>query len=165
MRHKSVIFYKLDGFKVWIPTHWEWTDGGITGRTETARGRPVAGDLWIGLHGLTGTGRDFEPFFESFSKPVLWEAPDLPGHGGFEPGALEAAYSMAGCASMLKARLDEASEPVILVGYSMGGRIALNFCSKLWTPSQGARLVRIPASRTALSGTSVLSGRPNFVSV
>ncbi|MEM6927900.1 MAG: alpha/beta fold hydrolase [Myxococcota bacterium] len=103
-------------------------------------GRHTA-DLWnpdapgtavLALHGFTGSGADWSPLAESLDAPVL--APDLLGHGG-SPAPGEAAryridnvvdHCLAWCRSRPR---------WIVMGYSMGGRVALRLA-----PALGDRL-------------------------
>lgn len=73
------------------------------------------------LHGFTHTGSSWEPVVAALGERYRALTPDLRGHGsagGTEPVTLEAVLGdldgMAG------------SQPLTLVGYSMGGRIALH---------------------------------------
>jgi 2-succinyl-6-hydroxy-2,4-cyclohexadiene-1-carboxylate synthase len=88
------------------------------------------GPLWLGLHGFTGSGADFAPWFAELSDTLSWEAPDLPGHGSLAGAMASELASMDACNAMLRARIESASRPVIVVGYSLGGRVALNFASQ-----------------------------------
>lgn len=86
-------------------------------------GRPV-----LLLHGFTGTGPDFSPMLAAFgSRPVL--APDLPGHGrtsrGARPPNCDFETVRCGLRALLEAGGTSAEAPDV-VGYSMGGRIALD---------------------------------------
>ncbi len=73
----------------------------------------------IGLHGFTQSGRMFDEL--SHYLPRHLEAPDLPGHGGSSdvPTTFD---SVVGLVDWLAA-----GEPPMLVGYSMGGRLALRY--------------------------------------
>ena len=78
------------------------------------------------LHGFTGDGLDFEPLVEARDVATLI-APDLLGHGGSsapeEPLEL---YSIPEQLKQLEHLLDALDAPhPILLGYSMGGRVAL----------------------------------------
>jgi 2-succinyl-6-hydroxy-2,4-cyclohexadiene-1-carboxylate synthase len=70
------------------------------------------------LHGFTQTGTSWSPVRDRM--PSSWDvrSPDLPGHG--TAGAVRA--DLTGTAAMVAADLDR---PAVLVGYSMGGRVAL----------------------------------------
>ena len=72
------------------------------------------------LHGFTHTGRSWDPVVAALGERYTAIAPDIRGHGdasGAEPVTLEAVIG----------DIDElAPERFTLVGYSMGGRIALH---------------------------------------
>lgn len=94
----------------------------VTDATDTAR--------LVLLHGFTQTGRSWTPVTESLAGRLPRHeivAFDLPGHGGSPDGA----RSLTDCADdvveSLGARSSGTGEPpTILVGYSMGGRVALH---------------------------------------
>lgn len=73
---------------------------------------------WIGLHGFTGTGSDFAPLSSLFPR---LSCPDLPGHGPQAPPP----DSPEPFADFARQLLADRSEPVGLLGYSLGGRLAL----------------------------------------
>lgn len=92
------------------------------------------------LHGFASTRRLWEPVIarlapERYSPLAL----DLPGHGSEAQAALPITFE--GCVSHVLAR---APESFVLVGYSMGGRIALNVA--LSAPERVSRLVLISAT-------------------
>lgn len=97
----------------------------------------MSADLVL-LHGFTQTGRSWEPVRHALSGRYRAVAPDLPGHGDFTE---RRPASFAACDAYLRA-LTAASHT--LVGYSMGGRIALH--AALAPRSAVARLVLIGAS-------------------
>jgi 2-succinyl-6-hydroxy-2,4-cyclohexadiene-1-carboxylate synthase len=87
------------------------------------------------LHGFTHTGASWDPIIEALGQSYRAVAPDLPGHGRAQaaaPDSLEA----------IRAELPRSD--FILVGYSMGGRIALHLA--LAVPERVNRLVLIGAS-------------------
>jgi 2-succinyl-6-hydroxy-2,4-cyclohexadiene-1-carboxylate synthase len=91
------------------------------------------------LHGFTHTGASWGPVVDALGERYRVLAPDIPGHGsasGREPVTLEAVID------------DLMALPVAgrftLVGYSMGGRIALHVA--LASPARVERLVLIGAS-------------------
>jgi len=90
------------------------------------------------LHGFTHTGASWDPVVEALGESYLAIAPDIRGHG--------AAWNSTPVS--LEAVLDDlaaiAPEPFTLVGYSMGGRIALH--AALAQPERIARMVLIGAS-------------------
>ena len=67
----------------------------------------------LALHGFTGTGQDFEALAPHLDVGLM--APDLPGHGRTPPTAMATAVSM----------LRPLAEGRVVLGYSMGGRTAL----------------------------------------
>lgn len=80
------------------------------------------------LHGFTGSGVNWDApaaFLRKEGYAVL--APDLPGHGANLP-AIPDGYTMETAAAQLTALIErEQCGPVHLLGYSMGGRLALYF--------------------------------------
>lgn len=96
----------------------------------------------VALHGFTGCGSDFRflnVLLESDRKLI---APDWPGHGtksGLRDGS---DYSLESHMQVI----DEATagESVELLGYSMGGRLALHYA--LSRPERVARLILVGAS-------------------
>lgn len=78
------------------------------------------------LHGFLGSGADFEGTAAALGEGVRLLAPDLPGHGATVAGRA-ADYTMPGCATaLLDLVAAETDAPPDLVGYSMGGRLALH---------------------------------------
>ena len=90
----------------------------------------------LALHGFTGGGRDFEPL-AAHLPGLRFEAPDLPGHG---PGHLpHDGLSIDSCADTFATRISEGS---VLLGYSLGARLALR-----------TALLKAPAALVLVSGT------------
>lgn len=73
----------------------------------------------VALHGFTLTGAMFHELANHLGRSVI--APDLPGHGDSanRPSTIDAA--VAGVATIMSAL----TGPTSLIGYSMGGRVAL----------------------------------------
>ena len=92
------------------------------------------------LHGFLGRGRDWDAIRAGL--PAGWPtlAPDLPGHGA-AVGLPEAAYTIDGAAARLA---DALAAPADVVGYSMGGRLALHLA--VTRPDVVRRLVLVSAS-------------------
>src|SRR5215216_6298791 len=91
----------------------------------------MAADLVL-LNGFTQTGRSWQPVRHALAARYRALAPDLPGHGALaerRPG------SFAACDAYLRVL---AEDPIVLAGYSMGGRIALHAALSL-----GARVRRL----------------------
>lgn len=92
------------------------------------------------LHGFLGRGADWDAVRVHLPSGRIADAPDLAGHGA-AVGLGDDAYSMDGAASRLLARLDG---PADVVGYSMGGRLALHLA--VTRPEAVRRLVLVSAS-------------------
>jgi 2-succinyl-6-hydroxy-2,4-cyclohexadiene-1-carboxylate synthase len=90
------------------------------------------------LHGFTQTRQSWRRTAAALGGRYRALAPDLPGHG---QAAERRPASFAACAAYVRALADE---PVVLVGYSMGGRIALY--TALALPGLVQRLVLVGAS-------------------
>ena len=71
----------------------------------------------VALHGFTNTGRSWDPVAAALGRPLI--APDLRGHGA---AATIRPIAPENCVADVAAL---APERFVLVGYSMGGRIAL----------------------------------------
>ena len=88
------------------------------------------------LHGFTGSAANWAPFLEAWQGFTL-VAPDLLGHGASECPADPGRYAMERCVEDLLALLDRLSVGrAAVVGYSMGGRLALHLAlaapDRLW---------------------------------
>ena len=90
------------------------------------------------LHGFTQTRQSWRRTVAALGGRYRALTPDLPGHG---QAAERRPASFAACAAYVRAL---AGGPCTLVGYSMGGRIALH--TALTVPSLVERLVLIGAS-------------------
>lgn len=80
----------------------------------------------LGIHGLTGHGRRWEHLATTHLPDVSVVAPDLVGHGrssGDAPWTIEANVAA------LAATLAPGAEPVVVVGHSFGGAIALHLAA------------------------------------
>lgn len=77
------------------------------------------------LHGFLGSAQDWMPIIEHF-KHARIGCLDLPGHGESAAAAPEA-FSFAAAIEWLDAAVARLGGRVDLVGYSMGGRLALHY--------------------------------------
>jgi pimeloyl-ACP methyl ester carboxylesterase len=78
------------------------------------------------LHGFMGSGADWAVAISALDERFYCVAPDLPGHGASLGMPHQGAYTIEGAAQALLALLDELEiERPLVVGYSMGGRLAL----------------------------------------
>ena len=92
------------------------------------------------LHGFLGRGADWRAVRQGLPHDWDIREPDLPGHGT-ALGLPDADYTMDGAAARLADALDG---PADVVGYSMGGRLALHLA--LTRPGVVRRLVLVSAS-------------------
>jgi 2-succinyl-6-hydroxy-2,4-cyclohexadiene-1-carboxylate synthase len=79
----------------------------------------------LGLHGFLGGGIDWSRFALTACEiipGITWEFPDLPGHG---PRPEPVPPTFDGWVSWVREHLAATDGPVHLLGYSMGGRLAL----------------------------------------
>lgn len=117
--------------------------GGLTWRVQTW-GSPSAPALLL-LHGFTWEGVAWRRVAEELADRYCLIAPDLPGHGGTPwPQPTDHWTFMRVCEALVALRFAMHLQDVTLVGYSMGGRLALQ--SALLAPSAFRRLVLIGAS-------------------
>jgi 2-succinyl-6-hydroxy-2,4-cyclohexadiene-1-carboxylate synthase len=79
------------------------------------------------LHGFTGSAATWAPFLEQLGPHFRTLAPDLIGHGRSDSPADAERYSIERCVGDLLALLDLLQvERADVLGYSMGGRVALH---------------------------------------
>ncbi len=91
------------------------------------------------LHGFMGSSEDWQPIVDGMNRDAYCLTVDLPGHGQSldRPDHL---YTMEGATQALADVLDDAGiARCSLVGYSMGGRVALYF--SLFHPHRVQRVV------------------------
>ncbi len=78
------------------------------------------------LHGFLGSGRDFDGAIAHLTDQFCYITVDLPGHGQTRVEGGDEQYTIVSTAKALVQWLDEIGIPhCFLVGYSMGGRLAL----------------------------------------
>ncbi len=98
----------------------------------------------LALHGFTGGGADFAPLADAFPQ-LAWRAPDLPGHAP-KPRRRGSPRDDSSLVAAIR-YLDFRTRPKnreILLGYSLGARLALRFA--LARPRRFSALVLIAAS-------------------
>jgi 2-succinyl-6-hydroxy-2,4-cyclohexadiene-1-carboxylate synthase len=89
-----------------------------------------SGHALLLLHGFTGSAATWGTHISHFAACRQIIAPDLIGHGQTDAPAHTARYSMAHCVADLLALLDTLEiEQTDVLGYSMGGRIALHLAA------------------------------------
>ncbi len=98
------------------------------------------------LHGFMGSTRSMEPLTNRLATHFEVLPLDITGHGEAEVPANVEAYEMSAVVATLAAKIGDAAngQPVTLVGYSMGGRVALSLA--VARPDLVGRLVLIGAS-------------------
>lgn len=96
--------------------------------------RDTSGPVVVFLHGLLGSGEDWQSSLEHLGDlPTI--AIDLPGHG---LSALESCNSFRDCCDQISdAVLTQIAphRPIVLVGYSLGARIAMSGIAHNYFPS------------------------------
>jgi 2-succinyl-6-hydroxy-2,4-cyclohexadiene-1-carboxylate synthase len=97
------------------------------------------------LHGFTGDTSTWTPFYDTWGKQVKLISPDIIGHGKTESPDVLSRYQIESVAKDLKAILEHLDvKQVDLLGYSMGGRLALSFA--LLFPTRVRKLILESAS-------------------
>ena len=88
------------------------------------------GPAIVFLHGFTGSSATWDSHVAVFERCMKTIAIDLVGHGDSDTPADPENYRMESCIEHLLVILDELGmESVNLVGYSMGGRVALHLAT------------------------------------
>ncbi|HEV2389463.1 MAG TPA: alpha/beta fold hydrolase, partial [Nitrososphaerales archaeon] len=106
-------------------------------RSHESRGRPTiwydtmgdpSNDPLVLLHGFTGTHRTWGRLAEKLAKGHFLILPDLPGHGRSGVSPSRAAMGIGATSDALAEviTLECGSKKAALLGYSLGGRVALD---------------------------------------
>jgi len=95
----------------------------------------------VALHGFTGSALDWEPLQQAYGQKL--HTTDFPGHGTRQGLREPAAYTLPAHLDLIS-QAAEGLGAFTLVGYSMGGRLALHWA--LQNPERVARLVLVSAS-------------------
>ena len=104
------------------------------------RGHPPV----VFVHGFLGSGADWRPVVDGLRDTYCCVTVDLPGHGG-SVGRGADGYTLEAATAGLRAVCDHLGlERSALVGYSMGGRVAL--CTAAETPARWRGLLVESAS-------------------
>src|SRR5271156_1162560 len=106
------------------------TDGGASMSYET-RG-DASNDPLVLLHGFTGTHHTWDQLGERLARARFLILPDLPGHGasGGSPSRAEMSVGATSEAVAEVIRREGGNRKAALLGYSLGGRIALDLACK-----------------------------------
>ena len=95
---------------------------------ETIINNKSSGESVFFLHGFTGCALDWAPVVSSLNKKFNYYLIDFVGHGKSDSPKENYYYYIDSIVNQLKEIiLSITSSKIILAGYSMGGRIALNF--------------------------------------
>jgi 2-succinyl-6-hydroxy-2,4-cyclohexadiene-1-carboxylate synthase len=99
----------------------------VAGRTvEIADEGPDGAAAIVLLHGFTGSKESWRPLREALTERRRVLAVDLPGHGGTAASVAPAADSLAATGDLIERALASLGvSRFALLGYSLGGRIAL----------------------------------------
>lgn len=82
------------------------------------------------LHGFTGSQENWRALRAAWSRRFQVIAVDLLGHGRSDAPADPARYAMDRCVADLAAALDQLGAAAVnVLGYSLGGRVALHFAA------------------------------------
>lgn len=98
----------------------------------------------LALHGFLGSGADWEPFAPAFRDlGMVLDCPDLPGHGGVCPrGVIEDPEArFRHWSEALWRQCAGSDEPELVVGYSQGGRILLDWLARGLARPRGAVVI------------------------
>lgn len=85
----------------------------------------------IFLHGFTGSASDWEYVMENIDDQCFPIAIDLPGHGKTEVSDIANVYLIDSINNIISTIIEKLEiSKVVLLGYSMGGRVALSFAAQ-----------------------------------
>lgn len=98
----------------------------------------------LACHGFTGSGADFGPLGAALPAGLSLISPDFPGHGSRSGLRDPQAYALAAHLQILDEAARSARGPLTLLGYSMGGRLALHWA--LANPGKFRQLILVGAS-------------------
>jgi len=85
-------------------------------------------EIILFLHGFMGCTDDWLPIFEQLPAKYNYVALDIVGHGKSDPPSSSIHYTLDSIISQIKFVKDHLTkDKIILLGYSMGGRVALNY--------------------------------------
>ncbi|MCA9660364.1 MAG: alpha/beta fold hydrolase, partial [Myxococcales bacterium] len=117
---------RVAGGLEWSLRRWPVGEVGEAGEVgDGAAERPTI----VALHGFAGSGEDFSPLIAAPGDALDcdWITVDIPGHGRSAAPERAAAYAMPAVAAGLAELLAAVTRgPYVLLGYSMGGRLALS---------------------------------------
>lgn len=97
---------------------------------EVHRAPDLAAPTILALHGFTGSSADWDPLRCALGPDTAhWICPDWPGHGRSGAPDVVDPYQLPTCLQLLRHAAGSRSpnSRLVLLGYSMGGRIAWHF--------------------------------------
>lgn len=106
----------------------------------------------IYLHGFMGSGSDWWPVIDFFGDEFRCMAVDLPGHGSSSFNALSNCTVEAVATSLLTYLRTVGIQDCVVVGYSLGARVALQM-AVLASKSSGVRISKV----VSISGSAGIS--------
>jgi pimeloyl-ACP methyl ester carboxylesterase len=118
--------------------------GGRLFGTESGEGGPVV----LALHGWARTHRDFDAVLRPVEGPELASvAVDLPGFGATPPPTEP--WGSAEYAACVEPVLEEMARPVVVLGHSFGGRVAVHLAASRPDAVRALVLTGVPLLRLA----------------
>jgi pimeloyl-ACP methyl ester carboxylesterase len=133
-------------------------------RTHVLTAGPSDGPVLVLVHGNVSSGRFFAPAMSVLAGQFRCLAPDLRGFGLSEAAAVDARRGVRDFADDLRALITESGlvndeQPVHLLGWSLGGGVALQYA--IDHPGAVASIVlESPMSPYGFGGTRDLAGTP-----
>lgn len=92
----------------------------------------------VALHGFTGSSEDFRPIIAKLGSSHTWYSLDLPGHGTNKKNKN---FDFEKTLNWLHKEISKIKNPCTLLGYSLGGRVALQFAIRYPELPQGLILI------------------------
>ncbi|KAG8059100.1 hypothetical protein GUJ93_ZPchr0002g23407 [Zizania palustris] len=134
--------------------HGSESSGGATGKGEEEAAGVVKEKVVLFLHGFLGTSEDWVPMMKALSPSARVIAVDLPGHGESEilhpdvANPNQFSITVQSIADLLLKLICNITDgEVVVVGYSMGARIALHMALN---------------QKHKISGAVIISGTPGL---
>lgn len=131
-------------------------------RVHTRTAGPADAPPIVFVHGNVSTGVFFEPLMEALSDRFRVIAPDMRGFGDTEPAPIDATRGVRDFADDLHAlliALDLSSRPVVLVGWSVGGAVIMQYAID-HTANVAGLVLECPMSPYGFGGTRDIHGTP-----
>lgn len=123
---------------------------------------PAGAPLVVLVHGNVSSGAFFVPLMEGLADRFRVLAPDLRGFGGTEPAPIDATRGVRDFADDLRAllvALDLSSRPAVLLGWSVGGAVVMQYAID-HAASVAGLVLENPMSPYGFGGTRDVHGTP-----